>query len=103
MALTIAYLAVEMLLLPEAGARWAVAGVLGLFHGLHFALFLRSIELPAALVMGGAMASEAIVLAALGFALGRLKLVAPPEWVVRVAAGLLLAVGLGWFWIRLRS
>ena len=33
-ALTVAYLAVEILFLPKAGARWAIAGVLGIFHGL---------------------------------------------------------------------
>ena len=38
-ALTIAYLAVEILLLPEAGKRWLIAGGLGLFHGLFFGVF----------------------------------------------------------------
>src|SRR5260370_7299479 len=39
MALTVAYLAVEILTLPKAGKRWAVVFVLGLFHGLYFAAF----------------------------------------------------------------
>ena len=34
-ALAVAYLAVEILLLPEAGWRWTIAAMLGLFHGLR--------------------------------------------------------------------
>jgi HupE / UreJ protein len=41
-ALAVAYLAVEILLLPEAGARWLVAGVLGALHGLYFRLHRRA-------------------------------------------------------------
>src|SRR5262249_16831325 len=41
-ALTIAYMAVEILALPQAGKRWLIAGALGIFHGLYFALFLKT-------------------------------------------------------------
>src|SRR5260370_4686188 len=41
-ALTIAYMAVEILALPTAGKRWLIAGALGVFHGLSFALFFRT-------------------------------------------------------------
>ena len=41
-ALTIAYLAMEILLLPKAGSRWLIAGLLGAFHGLYFHLFLQT-------------------------------------------------------------
>src|SRR5258708_16223090 len=39
-ALTIAYLAFEIILLPTSGMRWLVVGVLGLFHGAYFSIFL---------------------------------------------------------------
>lgn len=49
-ALSVAYLAVEILLLPAAGGRWAVVGLLGVLHGLHFA------GLPGFSLLGGAIA-----------------------------------------------
>ena len=39
-ALSVAYLAIEVLLIPKAGQRWLVVGLLGAFHGLYFGLFL---------------------------------------------------------------
>ena len=39
-ALTIAYLAFEILALPAAGQRWLVVGVLGLLHGMYFDMLL---------------------------------------------------------------
>jgi hypothetical protein len=38
-ALSTAYLAIEKLLIPEAGQRWLVVAILGLFHGLFFRFF----------------------------------------------------------------
>ena len=38
-ALTVAYLAVEILILPEAGYRWLVAAGMGVFHGIYFGSF----------------------------------------------------------------
>jgi hypothetical protein len=38
-ALSTAYLAIEKLLVPEAGQRWLVVAILGLFHGLFFRFF----------------------------------------------------------------
>ncbi len=40
-ALTIAYLAFEIILLPQSSMRWLVVAVLGLFHGAYFAAFLN--------------------------------------------------------------
>jgi hypothetical protein len=89
MALTVAYLAVEILMLPGAGKRWAIVLALGLFHGLYFAGF------PATYLVGAAVA-QVILIAIL--ALVTLKLPAPrrqgPAWA-------LLAAGLGWFAWRL--
>src|ERR1035438_8268711 len=53
-ALAVAYLAVEILLLPQAGARWLVAGVLGALHGLYFHLFVQTTGYSPALVLAGA-------------------------------------------------
>jgi hypothetical protein len=102
-ALTIAYLAVESLWLPHAGQRWAVVGVLGIFHGLYFALFVSQSRYGAGWVLTGAVVVEVTLIAVLGWALSRLgRMVA--EWQpARAASALLMAVGLGWFFLRLRG
>ncbi len=98
-ALTIAYLAIELLLLPRAGARWAVAAALGAFHGLWLLLFLASSRYRAPLVILGAAIGEAALLAALAWAAARIRLVRA----VPVLASALLVFGLAWFWLRLRG
>jgi len=100
-ALTVAYLAVEILLLPEAGARWAVALVLGGFHGLYFALFLRTSEYAALWVLGGAIAAEVLVLAALAWLFARAGRVLVRLRPVPVSAGVLLATAMTWFFVRM--
>jgi hypothetical protein len=102
-ALTVAYLAVEILVLPKAGARWLIAGVLGAFHGLYFALFLRNTGYRAALVLAGAALAEALVTGALYFALRRAIRVAGPLRPQASCAAALLVVGMVWFFVRLRS
>lgn len=62
-ALTIAYFAVEILLLPKAGARWLIAAVLGAFHGLYFCLFLQTTRYSAPLVLAGAAVAELLLIA----------------------------------------
>ena len=102
-ALTIAYLAVEILALPQAGKRWLIAGVLGVFHGLYFALFLRSSDYHAGYVLAGAAFAELAILAlfALLFVrLGRLLAALRP---LQVSATMLLCIGMFWFFLRLRS
>jgi hypothetical protein len=97
-ALTVAYLAVEILLVPQAGARWAIVGVLGAFHGLYLRLFLQATGYHAGYVLGGAAFAEVLVIALLGLALCRL-----PRVVHKLLAGALLAFGLVWFGLRLRG
>jgi hypothetical protein len=102
-ALTIAYLAVEILLLPGAGQRWLVVGVLGLFHGLYVSLFIASSEYSALNVLAGVALAEAALVGvfALAFAkLGRALVALKP---VQVSAGILFVVGMGWFFIRLKG
>jgi hypothetical protein len=101
-ALTLAYLAVEILLLPQAGGRWVIAGLLGSFHGLYFLLFLQTTGYAPGYVLAGAALAEMAVLAVFVviFArLGRLTAFKP----VQVCASALLATGLFWFFLRLRS
>lgn len=98
-ALTIAYLAVEILLLPAAGKRWTVAGILGLLHGMYFDLLLSAGDYSAPSFLAGVLTAEVLLLAAFAAAAhfaGALK-------VQRVMASVLLLIGLSWFVIRLRG
>jgi hypothetical protein len=89
MALTVAYLAIEILTLPDAGQRWLVVLVLGLFHGLNFAGFPIT-------YLTGAAATQAALIAGLWLAVSRV-----PEVWRRRPAWALLAAGVGWFGVRL--
>jgi hypothetical protein len=96
-ALTIAYLSVEILLLPKAGARWAIAGVLGVFHGLYLHLFVQATGYSPALVLAGAATAEIGALAVLALAFRRLR-----RW-TRLCASALFVFGAVWFVLRLRG
>jgi hypothetical protein len=102
-ALTIAYLAVEALWLPQAGQRWLVVAVLGLFHGLYFAIFIRESEYGTGWVLGGAFLAELALLAALGWVLSRVARALAPWQPARAASAALLVTGLAWFFWRLRG
>jgi hypothetical protein len=72
-ALTVAYIAVEILALQQAGKRWLIAGALGAFHGLYFALFLRTSEFHALYVLTGAAMAEILLIGLFAFSrIGRL-------------------------------
>ncbi len=103
MALALAYLAVEILLLPEAGARWAVAGVLGIFQGLYFDLFLQNTAYQPGLVLAGAVTAEVIGIAILALAFSQINRVAKALRPVQVSAAALLVFGMAWFFLRLRG
>jgi hypothetical protein len=102
-ALTIAYLAVEVLFLRDAGGRWAVAGALGVIHGVYFAMTLAAGGWAPALFLAGALAAESMV-AAVVWGVSRIARHAAPtlRWQTGFASAL-LAVGLGWFVLRLGS
>ena len=102
-ALTIAYLAVEVLLLPEAGWRWLIAAFLGMFHGLYFHLFLQTTGYRPGLVLAGAAVAEALATAALWFAFSRIRRAARALRPLQVSAALLLVFGMVWFVLRLRN
>jgi hypothetical protein len=101
--LTIAYLAVEILLLPKAGMRWLIVAVLGAFHGLYFELFLRTTGYRAVYVLGGAVFAEIgliAILAPLFYYLEKFLAALKP---VPLCASMLLITGMAWFFLRLRS
>ena len=89
LALTVAYLAVEILLLPDGRWRWLVIAVLGLFHGLSMAAF------PAVYQAGGT-AVQAVAVTPL--AAGALHL--RKQWRPAITAVVMLAA-LAWFGFRL--
>ena len=102
-ALTVAYLAVEILLLPQAGARWAIAGVLGVFHGLYFHLFLQNTGYSALYVLAGAGLAELAAISILAPLFSRVARMARTLHPVQVSASALLVFGLAWFAMRLRG
>ena len=102
-ALTVAYLAVEILLLPQAGARWAIAGGLGVFHGLYFHLFLQNTGYSAGWVLAGAALAELASISVLALLFSRVLRLAKTIRPVQVSAAGLLVFGLVWFGLRLQS
>jgi hypothetical protein len=104
LALTIAYLAVEILTLPEAGQRWLVALVLGAFHGLSYALYLANTGFDATPVLAGMSAAETAAIALFDLILSRLarifSSIAPTAH--KITATCLLLTGLAWFFYRLK-
>lgn len=105
LALTIAYLAVEILTLPNAGQRWLVAGVLGVFHGLSYALYLTSTGYDPFPVLLGMSVAELLAIAVFALLLSRIarafSSIAPLA--SRITATFLLLTGLSWFFLRLRA
>ena len=101
--LTVAYLAVEILLLPKAGMRWLIVAVLGAFHGLYFALFLRTTGYHAVYVLAGAVSAEIVLIAILALIFSYLEKLLAALKPVPVCASILLVTGMAWFFLRLRS
>ena len=99
-ALTVAYLAVEILALPKAGSRWVVAGVLGAFHGLYFALFVTTTGYSPAWVLAGAALADLLSLCLMAVVFAKIGAAARALRPVQVSASLLLATGLVWFFVR---
>jgi hypothetical protein len=97
-ALTIAYLALEVVMLPQSRTRWVVVAVLGLFHGMYFAIFLTGSGYSPAWFFAGVAVAQILVVGGLGLASRPILSI---RRVVPVAASMLLATGLGWFLLRL--
>jgi len=101
--LTIAYLAVEILVLPKAGMRWLIVAVLGAFHGLYFDLFLRTTGYRAFYVLTGAVFAEIALIATLALLFSYLAKLLSALKPVPICASALFITGLAWFFLRLRS
>jgi len=97
-ALTIAYLALEIALLPQSRARWLVVAVLGVFHGLYFASFLSDSGFGPAAFFAGVVLAQALAIGVIALVTRR---VLTMTRVVPVAASVLLCAGLTWFFMRL--
>lgn len=95
-ALAVAYLAAEILFVPDATKRWLVCGGLGCFHGLFLAAFIQSVEMQSSLVLPGALGTEGILAA--GFGALRLRFVT--RRAEQLGGILLLVVGMAWFGLR---
>jgi HupE / UreJ protein len=102
-ALTVAYLAVEILAFPDAGQRWLVVLALGAFHGLYFSMFTTASGYRTGWVMLGALLAETLQIAAAGWVFSRLARPLEAWRPVRAAAALLLVTGLAWFALRLKG
>jgi hypothetical protein len=102
-ALTIAYLAFEIVLLPNSSFRWLVVGVLGLFHGAYFSIFLEESGYKPSTFLVGVAIAELLLIGVLAVIVTRLVRFAWMRRVVPVAASLLLTVGVVWFFLRLRA
>jgi len=102
-ALTIAYLAFEIVVLPTSGMRWMVVGVLGLFHGTYFSMFLVKSGYHVATFLLGVTFAELLLIALFALIFGGLARFAWSRRAVPIAASLLLTVGIVWFLVRLRA
>jgi hypothetical protein len=102
-ALTIAYLAFEIVALPNSGMRWLVVGVLGLFHGTYFSIFLMKSGYHLGTFFSAVVSAEVLLIAVFALILGGLARFAWTRRAVPILASLLLTTGLVWFFVRLRA
>lgn len=102
-ALTIAYLAFEIVLLPTSGMRWLVVGILGLFHGAYFSTFLVQSGYHAPTFLLGVALAELLLITFFALIFAALARFAWTRRAVPVAASLLLTAGLVWFFVRLHA
>jgi len=83
--------------------RWLIVGVLGAFHGLYFALFLRTTGYSAWYVLSGAVLAEIAAIAVLALLFHYLRKTLAMIRPVPVCASFLLVTGMAWFFLRLRN
>ena len=102
-ALTVAYLAVEIPMLPQAGCRWMVAAGMGVFHGFYFGSFLQQSQMDSLFLLTGVALGEGLLLVVFAVLLSRLTRVAAALKPVQAGAGLLFVIGMAWFILRMRS
>jgi hypothetical protein len=77
--------------------------VLGAIHGLYLALLLQTTGLHAAFLLSGAALAQLAAIGILAIVWRLISKAAGQLQPARIASLFLLATGLGWFVIRLRS
>jgi hypothetical protein len=102
-ALTIAYLAIEILVLPAARLRWLVVALPGVLHGTYFEMLIAAGDYRPFPYPGGVLTAEILVLLAIALAIALPARVAAPKTAVfeRALASALFVAGLAWFGLRL--
>jgi len=106
-ALALAYLALETLAFPKSGGRWLLALLFGAFQGMFFSLFVSESGYRTAWVLTGAVLGALAIggicaLAAIAATRAMLR-DSVQNFVKKLAGAGLLATGVIWFAIRLRS
>jgi len=77
--------------------------VLGAFHGLYFHLFIQETRYQVSYVLAGAALAEVFAISVLAVVFSRFARFARVLRPLQVSAGALLALGMVWFFLRLRS
>jgi len=80
-----------------------VVAALGLFHGFYFVVFLKTSGYHAGFFLPGVLVTELALITVFTLLAGWLERRLPGLRPIRGGAVLLLAIGLGWFLLRLRS
>lgn len=96
-ALSTAYIAIEKILVPTAGQRWLVVGILGIFHGLFFRFF--AVELSGAPSIAGFAFGLATANIVWLIPAGLLRYL--PEKGQRIVTWMLVLAGTFWFGYRI--
>jgi hydrogenase/urease accessory protein HupE len=107
-ALSIAYVGVENLLVAEVRHRWRITFAFGLVHGLGFASVLREMDLPRGALAAslftfnlGVEVGQVAIVALMWPLLRRLERTPRRRLVIRLASAVIAAFGLFWFQQRL--
>jgi hypothetical protein len=102
-ALTLAWVAVEVLTLPVAGKRWVLLAVLGVIQGLYLQLFITGSGYYTAYVLTGAALPQIAGAALFATAFSQANRALPGLRLLRGTAACLLVAGLFWFVLRVKS
>jgi hypothetical protein len=104
-ALTVAYIAAEALVVPNAGGRWMIAAVCGCIHGLSFSTVIAGGSFAAPPFLTGVFLAQGGVAVMLGLAarVSQFSRALRRVQAARALASILAIIGLGWFLLRLKS
>ena len=80
-----------------------MVGVLGLFHGACFSMFLAQSGFRLLAFLAGVTLAELLLIAAFTVVIAALVRLSWMHRAVPIAASLLLVTGIAWFFLRLRA